>query len=270
MMKSIQIESGFVHYRECGDGAPLILLHANPGDSRDYDAVIPELSKYFRVIAIDWPGYGKSTPPSTPESVDVLFFYRIFERLVDALDLSRVSIIGNSLGGSVAARYSALRPERVASVVLVAPGGFTSHNLLTRLFCRIQGSRFSMPPHLFARLYLRVGTASTRKMLERARSAQRTPTALAINRALWRSFGKSENDLREIARSIDIPVQLIFGAKDPAVPAKRDGAHASRAMPKARTVVLPCGHAPFAELPDAFLENVVPFLIKHRRLDEAE
>lgn len=47
-----------------GEGPPLLLLHANPGDHRDYDAVIPALAARFRVIALDWPGYGASMPPS--------------------------------------------------------------------------------------------------------------------------------------------------------------------------------------------------------------
>ena len=52
-MGSIQIPSGYVHYRELGEGAPLLLLHANPGDSRDFDAVIAELAKHHRVIALE-------------------------------------------------------------------------------------------------------------------------------------------------------------------------------------------------------------------------
>ncbi|MEZ5505261.1 MAG: hypothetical protein R3F38_04480 [Gammaproteobacteria bacterium] len=51
--------------------------------------------------------------------------------------------------------------------------------------------------------------------------------------------------------------------QDPAIPAA-DGKEAARCIPRAQTVVLPCGHAAFAEMPDRFLTAVLPFLATHR------
>lgn len=260
MMRSIQTASGPLHYREAGEGFPLILLHANPGDSRDFDAVIPELAKHHRLIALDWPGYGQSAPPLDPDKVDVLSYYRHFVEFLDALELHQVSIIGNSLGGNIAARFSASHPERVARLVLVSPGGFTPQSVVTRLFCRLQGSVFSIPPYWFARFYLHVRTSVTIDMLTRAKTFQAARVSLAINRALWRSFAHPESDLREVAKSIRAPVLLIFGEKDPVISAKLDGVTAARTIPHAETFNPPCGHAPFAELPEVFLKQVIPFL----------
>ena len=55
-MPEIQLSCGTVHYSESGAGTPMLLLHANPGDARDFEAVIPALSQRYRVIAMDWPG----------------------------------------------------------------------------------------------------------------------------------------------------------------------------------------------------------------------
>ena len=74
MLSRIQLGSGWVHYAEEGKGSPLILLHANPGDGKDFEAIIPVLAQQYRVIALDLPGYGESAPPPDPESVDVLFY----------------------------------------------------------------------------------------------------------------------------------------------------------------------------------------------------
>jgi pimeloyl-ACP methyl ester carboxylesterase len=52
-MPSVNLSTGAVHYSEHGQGAPLILLHANPGDSQDFEAVIPALAKQYRVLALD-------------------------------------------------------------------------------------------------------------------------------------------------------------------------------------------------------------------------
>jgi pimeloyl-ACP methyl ester carboxylesterase len=259
-MPSIELPECTVSYTDQGQGVPLVLLHANPGDSRDYDAVVPALSHYYRVLAIDWPGYGQSMLRRQVDTVGVLFFYQVLQQLLAALDLPPAIFIGNSLGGNVAARLAAEMPERVAGLVLVSPGGFTSPNPFTRFFCRFQGSRFSVTPHLFAQMYLRLRTRTTRAMLQRAATAQSAPLQLSLGRAVWRSFGGEDNDLRTIAQRIKAPTLLLFGKHDPVIPAKKDGKNAAAAISHAKLVVLPCGHAPFAEVPNLFLAEMESFL----------
>ena len=259
-MPVIRLATAAIHYRESGSGHPLLLLHANPGDSRDFDAVIPALAKQFRVIAPDWPGYGKSVFHQSTENPVATDFRDILAAFIEALDLPELTLIGNSLGGNAAAWYAATHPERVHSVVLVSPGGFTPHNAVTRSFCRWQGSRFAMPPSWFARVYLRKRTATTRAMLERAAGEQSTPEAMAINRAVWRSFADPAHDLRPIAGKIRCPSLLMFGRGDPVIPAWVDGRSARRVMPGAAYRMMPCGHAPFAEIPERFLEEALGFL----------
>jgi pimeloyl-ACP methyl ester carboxylesterase len=62
-MPFIHLSTDSVHYIEQGQGLPLVLLHANPGDYQDFEAIIPALAQNYRVLAIDWPGYGLSTIP---------------------------------------------------------------------------------------------------------------------------------------------------------------------------------------------------------------
>lgn len=259
-MPIIDLPSARIHYLEAGSGQPLLLLSANPGTGRDFEAVIPELSRHYRVIAPDWPGYGGSEPRMPPEAVSADHFLAVFGELVAALGLSTLNILGNSVGGNVAVRYALAHPEQVRSLVLVSPGGFTPHNGLTRAFCRWMGSRFGLPPSWFARLYLRRRNAVIRDMLHRARTKQSAGAALAVNRAIWRSFLHPEHDLRARARALAMPVQLVFGRYDPVISPWLDGRAARRAIPHATRTILPCGHAPFAELPEAFLSRVLPFL----------
>ena len=76
-MPSVNLSTGPVHYHDSGQGTPVVLLHANPGDSQDFEAVIPVLSKDHRVLALDWPGYGQSTVPIHPEQANVLLYYKV-------------------------------------------------------------------------------------------------------------------------------------------------------------------------------------------------
>ena len=59
---------------------------------------------------------------------------------------------------------------------------------------------------------------------------------------------------------IAAPTLLVFGAQDPVISARRDGRLAASLIPGAKLVVMPAGHAPFAEVPDEFLAEVLPFL----------
>ena len=259
-MPSITLSTGSVHYTEHGQGVPLVLLHANPGDSKDFEAVVPALAKTYRVLALDWPGYGQSAPPQHPESVGVWFFYHVLREFLAALALPPAFFIGNSLGGNTAARLAAESPERVRGLVLVAPGGFTTPSFVSRNFCTLQGSRFALSPHWFARLYLKHRTATTRAMLERASTTQAAAPQIMLNRAVWRSFATQDNDLRTVAPKITAPTLLLFGKSDPVIPAGRDGKVAAQCMPSAQCHALPCGHAAFAEVPELFLKEVQPFL----------
>lgn len=259
-MPTVNLSTGAVHYSEHGQGVPLVLLHANPGDSHDFEAVVPALAKNHRVLALDWPGYGQSDLPLQPETATVFLFYKVLREFLTALALPPAFFIGNSIGGNAAARLASESPELVRGLVLVAPGGFTPHNFITRAFCKFQGSRFSLSPYLFASLYLKRRSPTAKAMLQRASTVQATPERLALNRAMWRSFGRPENDLRQSAHKIEAPTLLLFGKHDPAIPANKDGKVAARCIPSAQFVALPCGHASFAEVSELFLAEVQPFL----------
>ena len=259
-MPKITLSSGLVHYREAGKGEPLILLHANPGDSLDFAAVIPALSKKYRVIALDWPGYGESAAPEQLALIGPRYFYNVLREFIDVLALPQVVVIGNSLGGNAASRLAIEAPERVCGLVLVSPGGFTPHNMLSRTFCRLQSSRFAFTPHFFASRYLSRRSPVVEDMLLRAKTTQSCPSRLALNRAVWRCFSSPDHDLRLSARAIKAPTLLIFGQHDPIISADKDGAIATNTIHASKLVILPAGHASFAEVPDAFLLEVLPFL----------
>lgn len=262
-MPELDLDGQTLHYRDEGAGTPLVLLSANPGDSRDFDAVAPALAQHFRVLRVDWPGYGASPAPHPPEQAGAGYFLQAFGDLVERLGLGRFSIVGNSVGGNVAARYALEHPQRVERLVLVSPGGFTRHTPVTRLFCRLQGQpgfNRAIGP-LFTRLYLNRRTDLTRQLIARSDTGQNTDAARRVNAAVWRSFLAPEHNLLERAKALRCPTLICSGRKDPVIPAGRDGKFAASVIPGARQVVFNCGHEPFAELPDEFLAVVQPFLL---------
>lgn len=259
-MPSITLPSASVNYLDQGRGPVLVLLHGNPGDSRDYISVIPSLTKHYRVIALDWPGYGLSSIPSRPENKTVLFFYEVLKEFFHALNLKEVTLVGNSIGGNAAARLAAKHPCLIKGLILVSPGGFTPHSFITRSFCRLQSSAFSIPAHWLARLYLKQLNAYTQAILLRAKTDHSDPWVKRLNRAMWRSFHSQEHDLRDLAQHIRCPTLLLFGRFDPIIPAKRDGLTARECISHGEFHVLNCGHMAFAERPQLFLKLSNEFL----------
>lgn len=118
-----------VHYIEAGpaDAAEtLVLLHgAGAGASgySNFKGNYPVLAEAgYRVIVADMLGYGLSSKPDI-EMYDLDFFVAGVKGLGDALDLKRVTLLGNSLGGAVALGYALAYPDDVARLILLGPGG---------------------------------------------------------------------------------------------------------------------------------------------------
>ncbi|MET8451317.1 alpha/beta hydrolase [Streptomyces sp. NPDC005209] len=247
-------------------GAPgLLLLHANPGDGRDYDAVLPALADHHRTYVVDWPGYGDSTV-SDPELVTPEGLVEVAGRVLGALEgEGAVTVVGNSVGGYVACRLAeGPYAERVAGLVLVDPAGFSASNTLTRWFCREVMGRPAVARRLvvpLARAYLgALRTPSARATFRRVRRLPGERDRLAVHCALWRGFAVPGFGPADPA-AIDVPVLLMWGRRDPVVPAFLDGRRARRALPRHTvSVLLPTAHEPYNERPDLFLRHTLAFL----------
>lgn len=180
--------------RTDGSGPAVVLLHANPGDSRDWDAVVPALARAATVVRLDWPGSGASgTPEGAAVGAEdlVALLGEVLDLLqADGLLGERWVLGGNSVGGYAAVRAALARPDRVVGLVLVAPAGFTPHDAVLRSACRLMGSertaRYAVGP--LAAAYLRRRTPTSRAVLARARAAPSDPRRLAVHCALRRSF----------------------------------------------------------------------------------
>lgn len=109
---------------QAGEGPDLILLHGTGGHLEAYARDIAGLAADFRVTAYDMIGHGWSDLPDTPYTTDVLAAHLV--GLLDALQIDRAHLSGESLGGWVAAWAAAFHPERVDRLVLNTPGNIAN------------------------------------------------------------------------------------------------------------------------------------------------
>lgn len=244
---------------DAGSGPPLLLLHGAGHDRRDFDALVPSLSRRFRTLAVDLPGFGESRV-ATPRALSAAVLFDVLEELVDGLRLPPVVVLGNSVGGAMAIRLAGRHPARVRGLVLVDPGGFTERSLLVRAFCRLQGSEFVRrhTGRAFARHYLRRSGPLVDDLVDRVAEAE--PASIAAHAAVWRSFALPSASVVEEARRVRCPTLLAWGLKDPILRASAEGARARAAMPSAHWVPFDTGHVPFLEAKEEFLAAVTPFL----------
>ncbi|MBM7060334.1 alpha/beta fold hydrolase [Pseudomonas sp. UL073] len=114
-----------LHYLDSGTGEPVVLIHGSgPGASghSNFKLNYPEFAAAgHRVIIPDLPGYGASDKPETDYTLE--FFVAALSGLLDALDIGRCVLVGNSLGGAIAIKLALDQPQRVSKLVLMAPGG---------------------------------------------------------------------------------------------------------------------------------------------------
>ncbi|MFH0735812.1 MAG: alpha/beta hydrolase [bacterium] len=100
----------------------IIFIHGLGSYLKAWNKNLPSLSEKYRCIAIDLPGYGKSSKEIHPGSMD--FYAAVLADFIKKLDLKNVTLAGHSMGGQISMVFSLKYPQLVTNLVLVDPAGF--------------------------------------------------------------------------------------------------------------------------------------------------
>jgi pimeloyl-ACP methyl ester carboxylesterase len=127
LASSQQIAIGGVQLHYCDEGnqldsTPLLLIHGTSSSLRTWDGVTAQLKNQYRIIRFDLPGFGL-TGPNPNRDYSTSYYNQVIDSLLSALHVSRVIIVGNSLGGSIATQYAIYQPGKVRGLVLVDAAG---------------------------------------------------------------------------------------------------------------------------------------------------
>ncbi|HJW63064.1 MAG TPA: alpha/beta fold hydrolase, partial [Actinomycetes bacterium] len=207
---------------ESGDGPPVVLLHGQGGWSGMWLPVMGDLMATHRVVAADLPGLGASeVPDGPPDAARVLAW---LGALIERTCAAPPTLVGASLGASIAARFAIAHPDRVSRLVLVdagsldrfrpAPGVLVAMvRFIARPSERTQQGFFRQVALDPAKVRAMMGgerwEASQAYTLDRAR----TPSVRAANRRMLRELGTKAIAPEELAR-IAVPTTLIWGRHD--------------------------------------------------------
>ena len=108
-----------MHYREAGEGFPVVLVHGFTGNARNWALTVPALRERFRTVSVDLRGHGLSAKPTEEEDYSADLMASDVHVLLGQLGISECYLMGHSMGGMVAQTFILAHPEIVRALVLV-------------------------------------------------------------------------------------------------------------------------------------------------------
>ena len=266
----VDLEVGRTHYRERGEGEPVVLLHGFLYHSIMWDPIVPALAERYRTLAIDLLGWGWSARDDR-RHYDYALYARQLLEFLDAMQIDQARLIGQSMGGGTLIRLASEHPDRVRCLVLVDPASLPNPLALAgRLFALpgvgellIALGREAVVAKNLRDLWFYDPSSVTRDhvaaVAEPLRIRGSTWTLLDILRNL--DFGCQSRQVEALAQT-DVEVLLVWGRQDRAVPLSV-GEQMHRMLPGSELVVIDqAGHTPHEEQPERFLEATLPFLAR--------
>src|ERR1035437_8136744 len=120
----ISIDGASVNVIELGHGPPIVFIHGLSGSWPNWLAQLPVLAAAHRVIALDLPGFGSSPMPT--REISISGYARTLERLFVELGIDAAAVVGNSMGGFIAAELAIAFPQLVERLVLISAAGIST------------------------------------------------------------------------------------------------------------------------------------------------
>lgn len=266
--KEIMAEGIKSCYLEAGEGSvPVLLLHGAMANSLNWYEVMPQLARRFRVIAPDVVGYGESDKPNV--NYDRAYYAGWLAGFTKALDLAKVSLVGNSLGGAIAAEFALQHPEQVERLILVNSMSLGKLSAMaapsyTWGVVKAQMSPQKIKPEQLEKIWQGIVYDSARfNQITKAIGDYSLEVLARPNgtRPFWHGQTQavkpfSKNQLA----SIKVPTLLLWGEADKIAPLKY-AQEVQQFIPGAKLEIMEkAGHAPFFDRPDEFCQKVETFL----------
>jgi len=263
-----------LHWMSLGkksDLPPVLMLHGLNDCALTWMNVGEQLAKDREVFIPDLPGHGQSDRPNA--SYELMWYAEVMAAWMNYLDLSNVDLIGHSFGGGVAQTMLLYCRSRVRRLVLVASGGLGKEVNF--------GLRLASLPFLIENLgqpLMRLGTQIALRLSRDGRSLDHIKVLSQINSQSGsaRAFSRTIRDVigirgqrrayhERVHEIADLPpILLMWGAKDPIIPASHAEGFA-KTIDCARVIILDdCGHYPHYQQNERFMKYLRRYLLEKR------
>jgi pimeloyl-ACP methyl ester carboxylesterase len=236
--RSISVDGHPATYHVAGSGEPVILVHGLAGSGRWWRRNVPALVAQYRTYLVDLPRFGAMHGRGRFVLAEAAAWLLEWMRRIG---LDRAHVIGHSMGGLIAIRLAAQRPDAICRLVLVAPAGVPSARSVAGHALPMLRAGLHSKPGFFPLL-----------AYDAIRAGPRT---------LWRAAREIvSEDVREDLAAIQAPTLVVMGQNDPLVPPTA-GQVMRDTIADARLLVLKgAGHVVMFDQPEAFNDALLPFL----------
>jgi 4,5:9,10-diseco-3-hydroxy-5,9,17-trioxoandrosta-1(10),2-diene-4-oate hydrolase len=243
-----------------GKGPAVICLHAIGHGARDFVPLAERIGDRFEIIALDWPGQGRS--PADGGAPDPLHYAKLVLGAMDALGIERAILLGNSIGGATALRFAAGHPERVKALILCNSGGLAELTPFVRFLIKRFADFFRAGENgkaWYGRAFgIYYSAVLKRAPEQRARIVASAYEIAGVLRAAWEGFAKPQADIRSLAPKVACPVWIAWAKDDQIIAWSRCKAVAQN-FSNVKVEMFEGGHAAFLEDPDNFARGFLVF-----------
>ena len=238
----------------------LLLVHGLGGSIESWINNLDEMSLLFNVVAVDLPGFGQSDKPKMSYTIE--FYQKFVVQFLKKLKIHKISIVGSSLGGHIAAELAINHPNLVNKLTLISPAG--------ALPSSFKGT-------VALKKYVKVADAKSVHRVKQALSeiVYNKPVDLTYAQMVFQKISmpgakhaflsalRGSTQARRLNRRLNrirAPTLLLWGKEDVIIPVRFVKPFVN--MKNCRIVLIEnCGHCPHAERPGLFNKIVTDFLI---------
>lgn len=260
------LNGAMVHYRDEGQGYPVVLLHGAFSSLHTFDACVEELKKDFRIIRYDLLSFGL-TGRQKDDDYRMESQMKVLLGLLNALEIERCVLCGSSLGGWLAWEFALKYPSRVRKLVLMNSSGFLGEESIPLPF---KMTRIPFVEHLAKLAVNRVFTEQfllqvfvnkalvTEKMVDRYHALFARKGNIDAFMIMTKKTEYKDNS--SLLVHLQVPTLLIWGDKDKWIPLS-DAHRFVKYIPQARLLVYKgVGHLPMEETPKSTALDIKQFI----------
>src|ERR1044072_6030936 len=214
--KEITVFGQKINYVDAGSGPAVILLHGLGGSSQAWQFNIAPLAEKYHVVVPDQIGFGKSDKPFV--NYRIRTYVDFLDQFCKQLKIERATLVGNSMGGWIAAMFTASFPDRVDKLVLEDAAGYAPpKDFDTRVYWGLNPTTREGMKVLLAKVFYSKAF-QTDASIDQSIAARLAAGDGYTNNSVTESIVRGEDFLADIAKTIKRPTLIIWGKQDGNVP----------------------------------------------------
>ena len=268
----VEVHDRKLHYLSAGSGEPILLLHGWPTSAYLWRNVMGPMSETHQVIALDLPGFGKSSKVPA-DSFSYTYHERMLEGFLDELGINKTGLVVHDLGGPIGIFWALRHPEKLSRLALLNTLVYPEFSRMVKLFVAasiVPGVRRWLSSRSGITWAMRFGVYNKANITQEVADNYTRPfdtweARQALLKSASRLSPKGFKEITEKLPSLESPVRLIYGENDRILPnvgitmerVKQD-------VPHAELTSLPnCGHFLQEDEPEQIGRLLAEFFAAH-------